>query len=152
MKSFLTNKNQNNSGILLLGPIGFRPVEPMTLSRILREEHPDRIQRWFNDGSKTGSVRSNQRTGDTKEKCWCRCANVSLCSGAELCFFHASARWQRGTWTGNTYEGLSNLPEKMELENVRANFRSAFAKFQYAGSLHCSLYCLPVGVLTWDFQ
>ena len=38
-----------------------------------------------------------------------------------------------------TYEGLSNLPKRMELENVRANFRSAFAKFQYAGSLHCSI-------------
>ena len=111
----------------------------MTLSRILRGEHPDRTQGWFNDGLKTGSVRNNQRTGDTKGKCWCRCANMSLCSGAELCFFHASVRWQRGTWTGNTYEGLSNLPKKMELENIRANFRSAFAKFQYAGSLHCSI-------------
>lgn len=33
-------------------------------SKILREEHPERKQEWFNNGLKTGSGRNGQRNGD----------------------------------------------------------------------------------------
>lgn len=131
--------------------------------KIQREEHPDRTQEWFNNASKTGSVRNNKKTGDTcplKKKADVDVSTWVFILGIGLCFFHVSSRWQRATWRGNTYEGLSNLPKKTELENVRANFRSAFAKYQYAGSLHPSIlsscWCSYLGFLViqasfWTF-